>query len=115
MATITDISIDQGADFQQTFQINNSSGLPWDFTAYTGKAQVRRFPTSQDLLGTFAVQASSGGQVTISMPASGTVKLPEVPNGQVAYLAYDVLMTSSGGAVSRVVQGKVTVNPGVTI
>ena len=57
---------------------------------------------------TASISNASAGEITISLTDSQTTSL------EAGRYVYDVLITASGGAKTRVVEGQVTVNPSVT-
>ena len=62
----------------------------------------------QLVLFTASISNASAGEITISLTDSQTTSLES------GRYVYDVLITASGGAKTRVVEGQVTVNPSVT-
>ena len=107
MATKANLSIDQGADFTTTITLSED-GVGADLTGYTGAGQIRKYYTSStsvDFEVTTSVQDST---VTLQLTSNTT-------NSMVAgRYVYDVELTNDSGIVSRVMEGIVTVNPGVT-
>lgn len=107
MATKANLIIDQGSSFNVTIDLTNQNDEGLDLTGYTGQSQIRKTYTSSTAT-TFTVAVSAGGHVTLSLDPSQTAGLAA---GR--YL-YDVELTSSGGTVTRVVEGIVTVTPQIT-
>ena len=62
------------------------------------------------LRGTFSctISNASGGQITMAMTSTATGNLEE------GIYLYDLEITSGSGAVTRLMQGQVTVNPEIT-
>lgn len=108
MAIKANLVIDQGTDFSATIDVTDSNNDPFDLTNYTTAAQMRKSYASTTAYSFTATDNNSGGQITLSMANSVTNQLDP---GR--YL-YDVEIASSGGNVSRVVEGIVTVTPGIT-
>ena len=111
MATISNIFIDCGADFTTTVSVTDSSGSALDLTNYTAAAQIRKTYESSSATVAFTVAFNSDrttGKLDISLTGSQTAA---VAHGR---YVYDVLITASGGAKTRVVQGIATFNPRVT-
>lgn len=107
MATKANLIIDQGSTFSTTIDLTDQNDEGIDLTGYTGAGQIRKTYTSSSYTNlTIAIGAS--GQVTLSLTPAQTANLVA---GR--YL-YDVELTSSGGVVTRVVEGIVTVNPQIT-
>lgn len=109
MAIKANITIDQGADFSATIDVKDSGGNAYDLTNHTVASQMRKNYASTAATTFTATHNSAGGQIHLSLPAAQT---QDIEPGR--YL-YDVEITSTGtGAVTRVVQGMVTVTAGMT-
>ena len=110
MASISNIFIDQGANFSTTLTINDSTGSALDLTNYTAIAQIRKSPSSSTSTSfTVAfVSPRSTGQITISLTSTQTTALES------GRYNYDVLITSGSSVKTRVVEGIATVNPAVS-
>lgn len=109
MAIIANIFIDQGADFSITVNVADVDGTTLNLTGYTAAAQMRKTYESSSVSATFACSiAAAAGQVTMSLTDSITTALS--PGRYV----YDLVVTSSGGLSTRVVEGQAIVTPGVT-
>jgi len=109
MATYANIVIDQGADFEATISLEDENQDPFDLSGYSVAGQVRRTyksATAYDF--TVSVADAGEGQVTISMTAAETAAI------KAGRYVYDVKATSSGGAVTRTLEGSVEVTPSVT-
>lgn len=104
MASLSNLYIDQGSDYQVTITVDDM-----DLTGYTVKAQMRKSYGSSTAYN-FDGDVSDGpaGQLTLSLLADDS---SEMPAGR--YL-YDVEVTSSGGTKTRVVEGLVILNPQIT-
>jgi hypothetical protein len=110
MATISNIFIDQGADFSTTVTISDSSNSALDLTGYTALAQVRKTyesTTSTAFTATFASDRTTG-QITISLTDTQTSTLEH------GRYVWDLLITDAAGSKTRVVEGIATVNPSVS-
>ena len=109
MATVTNIYIDQGANFSNTITVNDASGNALNLDGYTAASQMRKSyqsSTAYNLNATVSNAAAGKVQISLSATQSG-----DVPAGR--YL-YDVEITSSGGAVTRVVEGIAIITPQIT-
>lgn len=107
MAAVHNLYIDQGTDFSAEIGIYDDFNTPWNLNGYSGEAKIKKSyysSTSYD----FTVSVGSSGMITLSMPATTTVTIE-----QGRYL-YDVVITSAAGTKTRVIEGLVTINPGVT-
>ena len=108
-AYVSNIVIDQGADFNQTYNLENSANAPLDLTGYTATSVLKKHP--QSLLDTATFTCSfpnrTQGQLKISLGSSIT---PGLKPGR---YSYDILL-NSGSLKTRVVEGSALVTAGVT-
>ena len=108
MAAVHNLYIDQGSDFSAEIAIYDDSNLSWDLNGYTGSAKIKKSYYSSTSVD-FSVSVNQGnGTVSLSLTSSTTSDME-----QGRYL-YDVVITSNGGVKTRVIEGIVTINPGVT-
>ena len=109
MASISNIFIDQGADFTTTVTVTDSNGDAVRLAGYSAAAQIRKsYSSSTSTAFTTSISNASGGEITITLTDTQTASL------EAGRYLYDVLITASGGDKTRVVEGQVTVNPSVT-
>ena len=109
MASISNIFIDQGADFTTTVTVTDSNGDAVSLVGYSALAQIRKsYSSSTSTDFTTSISNASGGEITITLSDTQTAAL------EAGRYLYDVLITASGGDKTRVVEGQVTVNPSVT-
>jgi hypothetical protein len=113
-AGIKDIIIEQGATFRYSLIWKDSDNLPIDITGYTARMQVRKSFNSNDPL--LSLTTENGGIAlggilgTIVVTATATLTAAiDVRAG-----VYDLELQSASGVVTRLVEGKVTINPEVT-
>jgi hypothetical protein len=99
----------QGATYNLNFTVE-TDGTPWDLTGYTFAMQVRRSTASTTtLLNLTSATMNSSGQVSVTVPAA---TMSDVPAGR---WVYDIELTAgSGGAVTRILEGRFIVTPQVT-
>jgi hypothetical protein len=110
MATISNLFLDQDADFTTTVTINDSAGSALDLTSYTALAMIRKTyqsTTATTFTSTF-VSPRTTGQITISLTDTQTAAL------EAGRYVYDMVITDSSGNKTRVVEGIATVNPSVS-
>jgi hypothetical protein len=107
MATKANLVIDQGTDFLTTITLTDDEGIAVDLSNYTGAAQIRKYYTSSNAVN-FTVTANSTGVVTISLSSAVTNTI------DYGRYVYDVELTDQANQVSRIMEGLVTVTPGVT-
>jgi len=114
MAEIYDIRIDQGATFQKLILWKDADGNPVDLTGFTARMQIRRRVHSDEVLAEattengYIVFGDDQGTIEISIPASVTEGF-DFKRG-----VYDLELESSGGIVTRLIQGCVYVSREVT-
>lgn len=110
MAVYSDLSIDQGADFSAEIVVEDATGTVANLTGFTGAGQIRKTYSSSTATN-FGVVVSSAanGILTISLANSVTAAM------KAGRYVYDVEITqTSNGEKTRVVEGQVTIHPGVT-
>ena len=110
MATISNIFIDQDADFATTVTIEDANDSALDLTNYTAAATLRKsYRSSSSTSFTVAfVDPRTSGQITLSLTDVQTGALNE------GRYVYDLVITDSGGEKTRVVEGIATIKPSVT-
>jgi len=102
------IVAEQGATFNLNFRVE-TDGTPWNLTGYTFAMQVRRSTSSNTtLLSITSATMTSGGHVSATATAT---TMSGVPAGR---WVYDIELTSSGGQVTRILEGRFIVTPEVT-
>ena len=108
-AYVSNIVIDQGADFNQTYNLENSANAPLDLTGYTATSVLKKHPQSLLETATFVCSFPNRtqGQLKISLGSSIT---PDLKPGR---YCYDILL-NSGSLKTRVVEGSALVTAGVT-
>jgi|TARA_B110000908_G_scaffold143993_1_gene173293 hypothetical protein len=110
MAVYSNISIDQGSDFTAEIVVNDVTGNVAILTGYTGAGQIRKTYTSSTFTA-FGVTVTGPGQGVLTITLSNAVTNAMKAGRYV----YDVEITkTSTGEKTRVVEGQLTVNPGVT-
>ena len=107
MSIKTNLTVDQGADFIYNIYLIDASGNPFDISGYSGNSQIRRTYTSNSYVTMNVAITGNTGLISLSMNASTTSNLTY--NRYV----YDVELANNN-VVSRIVEGFITVNPGVT-
>lgn len=110
MAAVKNLYVDQGSDFNAQITIYDDNNAPWDLTGYTGAAKIRKSyysSTSVNFTVSFAA-ARNTGTIILDLSSTQTTSLE-----QGRYL-YDVVIANASGKKTRVIEGIVTINPGVT-
>ena len=108
MSIKSNLTVDQGANFVYNINLIDADGAPFPITGYTANAQIRRTYTSNSYTTMNVAVTGASGLLTLSMNSATTSTL--VYNRYV----YDVNLKSSSNVVSRIIEGYVTVNLGVT-
>lgn len=109
MAIKANLVIDQGTDFQAKIDLTDTDDGAFDLSGYTVFSQMRKNYAASSAAATFATQHNDDqGQITLSLTNTQTNVLDP---GR--YL-YDVEIVSGAGTITRVVEGIVTVTPGIT-
>jgi hypothetical protein len=109
LAAFSELVIEQGSTFSSLLNVEDSNGDAINLYAYTANSQMRKsYYSSSYTVITSTVTGTSNGEITLSMTAANTSSL--TPGRYV----YDVIITSPTNAVTRVVEGIVTVLPSVT-
>lgn len=102
------IVADQGATFNLNFTVA-TDGTPWNLTGYTFAMQVRRSANDANtLLNITSATMTSVGHVSATVSAA---TMADVPAGR---WVYDIELTSSGGQVTRILEGRFIVKAQVT-
>lgn len=112
-AAIYNATIDQGATWNLQVVYKTDAGVPINLTGYTAALQVRQ--NYYDTTALLTLTSPSGGivitgatgTIDITMSATQTGSLDE------GFYVYDLEITS-GGTVTRLIQGQFTVSPEVT-
>ena len=109
MAAVSNLYIDQGADFSTTISLTDSNGNILSLTGYTALAQIRKTYGSSTIAATFGTAlAAATGQLTLSLTDTVTGAMDS------GRYVYDVLITDSSGDKTRILEGQATVTPSVS-
>jgi hypothetical protein len=109
MAIVSNLTVDQGATFNAQIDISDDSGNTQNLTGYSVAGQIRKsYDSTTYTAFSASVSNATGGTVSIALTAAQTNALAS------GRYVYDVEITSSGGVVTRVLEGQVEVTPGVT-
>ena len=109
MAVKADIIIDQGSTYSTNLNLTDSSNNPVNLTGYVGRSQFRpSYDSNTAYSFTVSIPNPNTGVVILSLSANDS---SNVAFGK--YL-YDVELVDSGGNVTRIVEGILTLTPEVT-
>ena len=109
MAAVSNLYIDQGADFSTTLSLTDSNGDILTLTGYSAIAQMRKTYGSSTISATFGSSLTAAtGQITLTLADTVTAALTS------GRYVYDVLITHSSGDKTRILEGQATVTPSVS-
>lgn len=102
------IVIAQGTHFSEVFSSTEADGSSSSLVGYSGASQIKKHPGSTSSE-SFSVSIVGGtGEVSIAMTSGVTARLKP------GRYYYDIILTSSSGTVSRMVEGQALVTAGIT-
>jgi len=110
VAIKANIVIDQGTDFSSVIDVTDDQDRPFDLTDYVASSQMRKNYASSTAV-TFNTSVNeASGQIYLELDKSTTSQL------EPGRYLYDVEITAAlgNGSTIRVVEGIVTVTPGMT-
>lgn len=113
MSNKLDLELKQGEDFFRLITIKDENGNPVDLTGHSFEGQAKEsFVSASYIFFSFLVkdQATNRGEVEFRIPRAQTSK-KKIREKKV--LLYDVEM-NTGSYVSRILQGSMILDPGVT-
>jgi len=110
MAIYSNLTIDQGSDFETEIKVTDAGGAAADMTGYLITAQIRKtyLSTTSTSFACSLVNASKGiVKIVLSSTTTNAMKAGRY--------VYDVeAQNGTGGTVTRIVEGQATITPGVT-
>lgn len=109
MATIRNLTIDQGSTFSLSIELSDELGNALNLTGYTIAAQLRKSygSTSYTAFTTSAGNTPANGVLTLSLTSTQTSAL------RAGRYVYDIEIQNADGT-TRVLEGIITVTPEVT-
>lgn len=109
MATKTNLVIDQGSDFGTTVTLTAANGSVYVLTGYSVRGQMRKSYTSSTAYDfTVTVADETAGEIAIALSSNTSSNMTS------GRYVYDIEIESSGGDVTRVLEGIVNLTPEVT-
>lgn len=109
MATKANLVIDQGTTFSTVINLTNENGDSLALEGYAANSQIKKWYTSQTSIPFNTTINTITGSITLELDANISANL------HAGRYVYDVNLTNiSTNAVSRIVEGIVTVTPSVT-
>jgi len=109
LAAYSELTLEQYATFSTTVNVEDSQGTAINLAGYSASSQIRKsyYSTIANSF-TAIVTGNANGEITLSMTSANTANLTP------GRLLYDLVITSPAGVKTRVVEGIITVLPGVT-
>lgn len=113
MAGAYNVTAEQCATWQEVWTWTDATGAPVDLTGYTARMDVRTAPggslVASIIQGSGIVLGGAAGTITPTLSAAATGAM------RAGTYAYDILLTSPAGFVTRLLAGSFTVLPCVTV
>jgi len=107
-STKANLKIGQGTVYITNITLTDDSGAALDLTGYTGAGQIRKYYTSNQAVDFGINIDENNGVLTIQLTSDQTNDM------EAGRYVYDIELTDSANIVSRVLEGIVTITPGVT-
>ena len=108
MAITKNLVIDQGSTFTANLQYVTNSKIPVDLTGYSVRSQLRKsYKSANSATIATTITNASYGNITLSL---SSIQTSNLPHGR---YVYDV-EAYQGNTVIRIVEGIITVYPGVS-
>ena len=101
------ITIDQGADYQEVFTVTNPDGSPLDLQGYSCEATLAKFPDSTVTTSFGVGIVTSAGQVVVSIANTITDQLKP------GRYYYNIFTISSTSKRKKIIEGNALVQPSV--
>ena len=104
------------SDFSQIFTLENAeTNSPTNLTGFTIASSIRKHPAAKKGEGFDAtITNAAAGKIRLSMPAIKSRKLVDTGFFRTARYVYDVVIKDSASERTKVLEGTVLVNVGVT-
>ena len=111
MAAYTELYMDQGATFNNTLNLTDDvTNATINVSGYTVRSQMRRSYYSANASANISctITDASNGEITMSLTDGQTANI------KAGRYLFDVETVDTGGVVTRILEGIITVTPGVT-
>jgi hypothetical protein len=99
------ITIDQGADYEEVFTVTNPDGSPLDLLGYSCEATLSKFPGSVSTTSFSVGIIPSAGQVIVSIANTITSQLKP------GRYYYDIFTVSNTSKRKKIIEGNALVQP----
>lgn len=109
MAAYSELTLEQGATFSTTINVEDTQGTAVNLAGYSASSQIRKsyYSTTANSF-TATITNNATGEITLSMTAANTANL------NAGRYLYDLLITAPNSTKTRVVEGIIVVLPSVT-
>jgi hypothetical protein len=108
-AGIYNLSIEQGSSWELQLSIDSSAGTNLDITGYTFDAKIAKSYYDDNCISiTTVIVSAVGGSIKLSLSPAQTKAL----DAAIEYI-YDIDMSSPAGTVTRLMEGRATISPGL--
>lgn len=109
-AAYQDQYLEQGTTFNTQITLDDNSGNAYNLAGFSVYSQAKKSYYSSNVILQFtsSVYDAANGIIQISANSATTANLPS------GKMVYDVIISDATGSVTRVLEGKITVSPGVT-
>ena len=109
MAIYEDLEIEQGSSFAYIVSVKDPNGAAYGLGSHTLAAQMKKTYTSSSVTASFtAATTSVAGEIKISLTDEQTAAI------KAGRYVNDVLIETPSNEKHRVIEGMITVTPGVT-
>ena len=111
MASYVELLIDQGTTFSNKITLtDDTTNQPVNVATYIVTSQMRRSYASRNSSANIvcSISNAAGGEITMSLGANTTANL------RAGRYFFDVKVDKGANGVSRLVEGMITITPGVT-
>lgn len=111
MGAFIELYVDQGTTYNNTIDLaDDSTNAPINLSGFSVRSQMRKSYYSANVSEyiSCSISDSANGKILMSIPAANTTNL------SAGRYVFDLETVSPLGAVSRVLEGTITITPGVT-
>ena len=108
-AYVSNIVIDVGSDFNQTFYLETTSNTPLNLTGYTATSKMKKHPSSSSTAASFTVSFPGPTNGSLALSLGSTITSGLKPGRY----CYDILL-NDGSVKTRVIEGSALVTAGIT-
>lgn len=109
----------QGSTWRLTLELKQSDNTPMDLTGYFARSHIKKDYSDVTPVAQFTcviLNPPTGGKISLYMDANTTASIPcgRSPKDPASVYVYDVEIESANGEVSRILEGRLFIDPEVT-